>query len=89
MQTPQEHIPVHTCPSVSNFSIARTPTRRAQRNGSVGYSTNSRATPSSPNIADAITVLSGGRVVGCLDPRGIDIEVAFFEMVRAVAEDSP
>ena len=36
-------------------------------------------------VADTITVLNNGRVIGRLDPRGTDIEVAFFAMVRADA----
>jgi ABC-2 type transport system ATP-binding protein len=34
-------------------------------------------------IADRITVLSDGRVIGALDPRGVDIERAFFDLVLA------
>ena len=34
-------------------------------------------------VADIITVLNNGRVVGHLDRRGTDIELAFFAMVRA------
>lgn len=32
-------------------------------------------------IADRISVLNAGRVVGSLDPRGVDIERAFFDLV--------
>ena len=34
-------------------------------------------------VADQITVLNEGRVVGGLDPRGVDIERAFFRLVHA------
>lgn len=34
-------------------------------------------------IADRITVLNAGRVVGTLDPHGIDIERSFFDLVHA------
>jgi ABC-2 type transport system ATP-binding protein len=34
-------------------------------------------------IADRITVLNAGRVVGALDPHGIDIERSFFDLVLA------
>lgn len=33
-------------------------------------------------VADTITVLNNGRVIGHLDPHGADIELAFFAMVR-------
>jgi ABC-2 type transport system ATP-binding protein len=33
-------------------------------------------------VADTITVINGGRVVGTLDPDGIDIERAFFAVVH-------
>lgn len=34
-------------------------------------------------IADRISVINAGRIVGALDPHGIDIERAFFEIVHA------
>ncbi len=34
-------------------------------------------------IAHRITVLNAGRVIGSLDPDGVDLERAFFELVRA------
>ena len=34
-------------------------------------------------VADRITVLHRGRVVGSLDPDGSELENAFFEQVRA------
>lgn len=34
-------------------------------------------------IADRITVMSEGRIVGSLDPQGIDIERSFFSLVHA------
>ncbi len=39
-------------------------------------------------IADRITVLHRGRVVGSLDPAGADLERAFFAMVYAADEES-
>lgn len=41
-------------------------------------------------VADRITLLHRGRVVGSLDPAGTDLERAFFEIIRRHdAEDSP
>jgi ABC-2 type transport system ATP-binding protein len=34
-------------------------------------------------IADHICVLNAGRIIGTLDPHGIDIERSFFALVRA------
>ena len=34
-------------------------------------------------IADRISVLNAGRVIGSLDPRGVDIERSFFDLVLA------
>lgn len=39
-------------------------------------------------IADRITVLNDGRVIGGLDPDGVDIERSFFELVHADARES-
>ncbi|MGI8721293.1 MAG: ABC transporter ATP-binding protein [Geodermatophilaceae bacterium] len=39
-------------------------------------------------IADRISVLNDGRVIGGLDPGGVDIERSFFELVHADATES-
>ena len=38
-------------------------------------------------VADIITVLHRGRVVGGLDPDGTDLEVQFFDLVNAVEQE--
>jgi ABC-2 type transport system ATP-binding protein len=38
-------------------------------------------------VADRITVLNHGRVIGALDPHGVDIERAFFSLVHADDEE--
>ncbi|UFU04876.1 ABC transporter ATP-binding protein [Ruania halotolerans] len=40
-------------------------------------------------IADRITVLNAGRVIGSLDPGGVDLERAFFSLVHAADERRP
>ena len=40
-------------------------------------------------IADVITVLHRGRIVGTLDPHGVDLERRFFDMVLADDEAEP
>ena len=40
-------------------------------------------------IADRITVLNVGRIIGSLDPHGVDIERSFFELVHADEEVAP
>ena len=39
-------------------------------------------------IADRIWVLNGGRLIGDLDPRGIDIERSFFGLIHADTKES-
>ena len=39
-------------------------------------------------IADRISVLNDGRIIGSLDPGGVDIERSFFELVHADATES-
>ena len=39
-------------------------------------------------IANRISVLHAGRIIGTLDPHGIDIERAFFDLVLAADEES-
>lgn len=34
-------------------------------------------------IADRISVMNAGRIIGSLDPRGVDIERSFFALVLA------
>jgi ABC-2 type transport system ATP-binding protein len=40
-------------------------------------------------VADAITVLHRGRIIGTLDPHGVDLERRFFDMVLADDEAEP
>lgn len=40
-------------------------------------------------LADTVTVLHRGRVVGGLDPRGIDLERAFFDLIYQADQDRP
>jgi ABC-2 type transport system ATP-binding protein len=40
-------------------------------------------------VADAITVLHRGRIIGILDPHGVDLERRFFDMVLAEDEAEP
>lgn len=40
-------------------------------------------------LADTVTVLHRGRIVGGLDPRGIDLERAFFDLIHQADQDQP
>ena len=39
--------------------------------------------------AEQISVMHGGRIVGRLNPHGIDLERRFFELILAVDETQP
>jgi ABC-2 type transport system ATP-binding protein len=39
-------------------------------------------------IADRISVLNAGRIIGSLDPRGVDVERSFFDLVLADDADA-
>ncbi|GAA5029087.1 ATP-binding cassette domain-containing protein [Actinopolymorpha pittospori] len=55
--------------------------RRAGEDGA-GILVSSHHLDEVARIAHRITVLNGGRVIGTLDPHGVDIERAFFELVH-------
>ncbi|MFV5995791.1 ABC transporter ATP-binding protein [Streptomyces sp. NPDC056231] len=59
----------------------------AQRGGAVLVS--SHHLDELARLADTVTVLHRGQVVGGLDPRGIDLERAFFDLIYQADQDLP
>ncbi len=61
--------------------------RRARENGAAVL-VSSHHLDEVARIADRICVLNGGRIIGGLDPRGIDIERSFFDLIHADTRES-
>ncbi|UOT01584.1 ABC transporter ATP-binding protein [Rhodococcus opacus] len=72
----------------AGIMIVRTLLQRSRETGAAAL-VSSHHLDEVARVADRITVMNGGRLIGTLDPTGIDLERQFFDLIYADSQARP